>query len=69
MAELSDELLAILVCPETKQRLRAATADELSRAKLEDGIAREDGQVVYPIVEGIPMLMVEHAVRIGMAAE
>ncbi len=64
MTLISDELLAILVCPETKQRLRAATADELSRAKLEQGIAREDGRVVYPIVEGIPMLMVDHAVRI-----
>lgn len=64
MTPLRDELLAILVCPETKQRLRAATADELSRAKLEQGITREDGRVVYPIVEGIPMLMVDHAVRI-----
>lgn len=64
MTLISDELLAILVCPETKQRLRAATADELLRAKLEQGIAREDGRVVYPIVEGIPMLMVDHAVRI-----
>ena len=64
MTPLSNELLAILVCPETKQRLRAATADELSRAKLADGIAREDGLVVYPILDGIPMLMVEHAVRL-----
>ena len=65
MTQLSDELLGLLVCPETKQRLRAATADELLRAKVEQGLAREDGRVVYPIVDGIPMLMVEHAVRIG----
>ena len=59
------DLLALLCCPETRQRLRAATADELLRAKVEQGLAREDGRVVYPILDGIPMLMVEHAVRIG----
>ena len=62
---LSADLIAILRCPEMGLKLRVATEDELSRAKLEQGLAREDGQVVYPIVEGIPMLMVEHAVRIG----
>ena len=59
------DLLALLCCPETRQRLRVATMDELLRAKVADGIAREDGLVIYPILDGIPMLMVEHAVRIG----
>ena len=66
---LSDKLLAILVCPATKQRLRMATAGELARAKVEQGLIREDGQVVYPILEGIPMLMMEHGVRIAPLAE
>ena len=63
---LSAELLALLRCPESRQPLRPATLEELGRAKLEAGLAREDGCVVYPIVEGIPMLMAEHAVRIGV---
>ena len=62
---MNADLLALLCCPETRQRLRAATADELGRAKVADGIVREDGLVVYPILDGIPMLMVEHGVRIG----
>ena len=58
------DLITVLCCPETRQRLRWATAAELLRAKVEQGLAREDGNVVYPVVEGIPMLMVEHAVRL-----
>ena len=64
---LDDRLLAILVCPETKQRLRLATADELACAKVEHGLVREDGVVLYPISDGIPMLLPEHGVRIGAA--
>lgn len=64
--ELSADLLAVLVCPETRQRLRASSSDELARAKLAHGLTREDGRVVYPIVEGIPMLLVEHGVRIDV---
>ena len=62
---VSTDLLALLCCPETRQRLRVATVSELALAKVEQGLAREDGRVVYPILDGIPMLMVEHAVRIG----
>ena len=62
---LSAELMALLCCPESRQPLRLATAEELGRAKLDAGLTREDGCVVYPILEGIPMLMVEHGVRIG----
>ena len=58
-------MLAVLCCPETRQRLRAATADDLLRAKVAQGLTREDGRVVYPVLDGIPMLMVEQAVRIG----
>ena len=58
------DLLAVLCCPETRQPLRLATRDELARTGVEQGLIREDGKVVYPIVEGIPMLLVEHAMRI-----
>ena len=60
----SAELLSILRCPESRQPLRVATAEELERAKLTDGLAREDGLVVYPIRDGIPLLLVAEAVRL-----
>jgi uncharacterized protein YbaR (Trm112 family) len=62
---IDERLLAILVCPETRQRLRPATAEELDRAKVERGFVREDGSILYPVLEGIPMLLPEHGVRIG----
>ena len=62
---IEDRFLSILVCPETKQHLRVATADELARAKVAEGLTREDGQVLYPIQDQIPMLMAEYGIRIG----
>jgi uncharacterized protein YbaR (Trm112 family) len=42
---LDPELVAILVCPETKRPVRAATADELAKvnASIRDGSARNRG--------------------------
>ena len=62
---LSDELISILICPETKQRLRRATPEELALAKVEQGLIREDGQIVYPVRDEIAMLMPEYGVRIA----
>ena len=58
---LPADLLSILRCPESRQPLRAATAEELERAKLADGLTREDGLVMYPIRDGIPTLLAEEA--------
>lgn len=65
-------MLPLLRCPETLQRLRMATEEELARAKssggddaaLEAGLIREDGAVLYPCREGIPTLLVEAAIRL-----
>ena len=62
---LSDELISVLICPETKLHLRRATSEELALAKVEQGLAREDGQIVYPIQDGIAMLMPDDGVRIA----
>lgn len=58
---LSADLIAVLRCPETGQPLRMATAEELARVQIEQGLAREDGTAVYPVCDGIPVLLVEEA--------
>ena len=78
-----DELLHMLVCPESKQRLVIAEAQlldrlncliqkgslknrggELIEEKLEAGLVREDGRWLYPIRNGIPVMIVEEAIAL-----
>jgi uncharacterized protein len=76
---LSPELLEIVRCPETMQRLSMAPPELLDRLNaaplsnrsgnpaalpLEGGLVREDGTVLYPIVHGIPVLLVDEAIGI-----
>jgi uncharacterized protein YbaR (Trm112 family) len=61
---IDPELLAILCCPETKQKLRLATPEELARVNLSAGLIREDGRVIYPIRDGIPVLLLDEAVPV-----
>jgi len=73
---IATELLEILRCPETMQRLRVATPSELSsfargtrvgvpvEIALEQGLIREDGKVLYPIRNGIPVMLLEEALGI-----
>lgn len=43
---------------------------ELVADRLEGGLVREDRQVLYPIVRGIPLLTVDRAIRLDeFAAE
>ena len=61
---IDDDLLGILCCPVTHQPLRAALPGELKAfgSGLTAGLIREDGQVVYPIRNGIPLLLPDAAI-------
>jgi hypothetical protein len=70
------ELLEILVCPKSRGRLEPVDLPEALRARLvakyrehfrdeppvvEDGLYCADSALVYPIVSGIPILLVDEA--------
>jgi uncharacterized protein YbaR (Trm112 family) len=80
---INSELLEILVCPETKQKLRLAdeeTLDQVNRAvvagslknqsgdrvkdRIEAGLVREDGMVLYPVKDDIPVMLLDEAIRL-----
>jgi uncharacterized protein YbaR (Trm112 family) len=77
------DLLEILVCPETKQPVRMAPADLISRLneriragqlrnrggaavakELAEGLLREDGRVLYPVDDDIPVMLVEESIEV-----
>ncbi len=77
------ELLDILVCPETKQKLRLADPETLERVNrgVEEGyllnqggdrvkntipeaLVREDGRVLYPVLDDIPVMLLDEAIRL-----
>jgi len=75
------ELLKILCCPETHQRLAMAEARLIQRInddiaagsvinrssqpvkeKLDGGLVREDQKFLYPIRQGIPVMLIDEAI-------
>jgi len=80
---VSEELLEILVCPETKQPVKPASAEVLARLASEaaagtlrnrggekltrapqDGLVREDGKILYPVEEEIPVMLIEESIEL-----
>lgn len=67
---MDKELLEILCCPATHQPLSVAGEKALAEAgvrlgkPLQEGLLREDGQVLYPVLNGIPLLLVEEGVSL-----
>jgi uncharacterized protein YbaR (Trm112 family) len=80
---ISQDLLEILVCPETKQPVSLASAEILGRLRREveagrlrnrggqpvtqpisEGLVREDGKILYPIDDGIPVMLVEESIEL-----
>jgi uncharacterized protein YbaR (Trm112 family) len=80
---VSEELLEILVCPETKQSI-APASEELLRKLAQDieagkvrnrggekvtkpiteGLVREDGKILYPVDDGIPVMLIEESIEL-----
>ena len=80
---IDHELLEILVCPETRQPVHPASADQIAalnkkidvgelrnrggepvRAAIHEGLVRQDGKVLYPIDDGIPVMLVEQSIAL-----
>lgn len=78
------DLLEIICCPETHQRLSVLGSSELNtlnasiakgilkersgkdvRDAIDGGLIREDGQWVYPVRGGIPVLLIDSAIPVG----
>ena len=81
MALIDPELLEILVCPETKQRVTLADQALIERLNaaqragtlknrqgtavsdpMDGGLIREDKAFLYPVVSGIPVMLIDEAI-------
>ena len=83
MAQVANDLVDILVCPESKQKVRLATSAELAginekiragtlrnrggdpvKTEMVEALIREDGRILYPVEDGIPVMLVEESVEL-----
>jgi uncharacterized protein YbaR (Trm112 family) len=55
--EWLNDFLPLMRCPDTKQPLRRATAEECAANKVDAALATADGTRVFVIDEGIPILL------------
>jgi uncharacterized protein YbaR (Trm112 family) len=78
-----DDLIEILVCPETRQPVARASAEQLDAlnqrirdgalrnrggetvaTELSEALVREDGKVLYPVDDGIPVMLVDASIEL-----
>ncbi len=81
---VNEELLEILVCPETRQPVALASAELLERLNGEiragrlrnrggslvekeivEGLVRDDGKVLYPVDDDIPVMLIEESIEVS----
>ncbi len=79
---VSQDLVDILVCPETKQPVHLASEEILARVNqqietgtlrnrggekvekpIAEGLVREDGAILYPVDDGIPVMLIEESIE------
>lgn len=84
---IDPELLEILACPETREKLALADAELVAQVNaairagrlrnrggtplsepIDGGLVRADGALLYPIQDDIPVLLVEEAIELPLAA-
>ena len=80
---VSQDLLDILVCPETKQPVAPASDELLAKlnqqieagslrnrggdtvsSRIEEALLREDGQILYVVDDGIPVMLIEESIQL-----
>ena len=80
---VNQDLLDILVCPETKQPVKLADEALISKinqqieagslrnrggdtvsSSIQEGLLREDGQILYVVDDGIPVMLVEESIQL-----
>jgi uncharacterized protein YbaR (Trm112 family) len=80
---ISDDLIKILVCPDTKQPVSRAPAEIVDALNerirqgtlrdqggepvgqpIEAGLLRQDGQVLYPVIDDIPRMLIERGIPV-----
>lgn len=81
---IDNELLEILVCPESRQAVKLAPEQilqqlnsEIDAARLrnrggdvvekhiEEGLLREDGEVLYIIDDSIPIMLIDQSIKLA----
>lgn len=81
---IDNELLGILVCPESQQTVELASAQMLEQLNseidaerlrnrggdvvekhIEEGLLREDGEVLYIIEDSIPIMLIDQSIKLG----
>lgn len=77
------DLIAILICPETRQPVALATPAQLAKLneairagnaynragvrlekELAEALVRQDGRILYPVEDGIPVMLVEESIAL-----
>jgi len=80
---IDNELLEILVCPESRQTVELASGQILQRLNaeidagrlrnrggdvveknIEEGLVREDGQILYIIEDSIPIMLIDQSIKL-----